>query len=215
MATQKKPTWVLLQYGSVELLDKCMTDRHARRLFYPSVGQMQPGQTVDVQITVENSNVTFPMKAMVDRVQERPESDKPRGVNLQIIEEDKKRFERVCAFVDGMWRPTARRAATRYPAEYKVSYQVAKGWHNGHTIDISTRGMYLRTDGPLAENKQIIKIKLALGRLWSNMELDCEVRWVDTVDGRRGMGLMCTGPQQNLEKLTELIRKLVHDTRPS
>ncbi|MBN2493374.1 MAG: PilZ domain-containing protein [Deltaproteobacteria bacterium] len=214
MASKKKPDWILLEYSSQELLDHSILDRSERLLFYPSVGRMGAGQSLDIQICVEGSNVLFPMKATVQVVRERPEPDKPRGVTLEIIPADAKRFERMCAFADGMWKPSARRAAPRYKAEIRASYTLDGKSHSGETADISTRGIFLRTDGPLAEPGSQFPVRLQPSRLRSSIELVAEVRWVDRVEGRQGMGLLLSGPPEQLSRLTELVHEVVKQQRP-
>lgn len=213
MDSASKPDWLLLEFDCDEVLEKSILDRGRRQVFYPAVGRMQLGQEVDVQITVADSNILFPMKAKVLHVRERPSGpDEPRGATLEIIPEDQRRFDRLCAFVDGVWKPTSRRAAPRFPAFIKASYRYPKDKFIGETLDISVRGMYLRTEGLLPESNVVIPVKLHPGLL-RTIALECEVRWVDKVEGRRGMGLLCKGPQASLERLTELVRQILDRTR--
>ncbi len=213
MDSTSKPDWLLLDFDCDEFLEQSILDRGRRLIFYPAVGRMQQGQEVDVQITVADSNILFPMKARVIQVRERPGGpDEPRGATLEIIRDDQRRFDRLCAFVDGVWKPTSRRAVPRFPASIKASYRYPKDKFLGETLDISVRGMFLRTEGLLPESNVIIPVKLHPGLLRS-ISLECEVRWVDKVEGRRGMGLLCKGPQASLQRLTELVQKILERTR--
>ena len=214
MGIHKKPTWTLLEYASHENLDKAIQDREERKLFFPSVGSMHQGDLVDIQITVEGTNVLFPLKAEVLELRERPESlDKPRGVYLQIIEADRTRFDRLCAFVDRVWAPSARRSAPRLPAEIRASYFYPPRNYPAETIDVSARGMFLRTDGPLEDPGKPVAVRLSPSRLRSTIDLACQVRWTDQVENRRGMGLLCLGPPESMQRLTVLVNEILRRSR--
>lgn len=208
-----RPDWLLLEFDCDEFLEKSILDRGRRLIFYPAVGRMKLDREVDIQITVAESNILFPMKARVIEVRERPGGpDEPRGATLEIIRDDQRRFDRLCAFVDGVWKPTSRRAVPRFPASIKASYRYPKDKFTGETLDISVRGMFLRTEGLLPDSNIVIPVKLHPSLLRS-IGLDCEVRWVDKVEGRRGMGLLCKGPKSSLPRLTELVRQILDSSR--
>ena len=214
MDTGSKPDWVLLEYDSDEILEKSLVDRGSRTIFFPAVGRMRTDEPVDIRIVVGESNVIFPMRASVVEVRERPQGPNlPRGVFLEVIKDDQGRFDRLCAYADGVWRPSARRAHPRYPASYRVSYRYPKDKFPGETLDLSVKGMFVRTEGLLPESGIELQVKLSPGRLRSSIALNCQVRWVDRVEGRRGMGLLCKGPADGLERLAELVSKIVQTTK--
>jgi hypothetical protein len=201
--------WLLLEYGSHELLRQAVWDRDQRVLVFPAVGRMAAGQSVDIQVAVEGSTVLFPLKARVIEVNERPESkQRPRGVWLQIIPEDRERFALMCAFADRAWEPAARRAVPRYPAEIRAAFVLDGAEHPAETADISERGVYLRTGEPLLEPGRAIFVRLWPSRLRTAIELHGQVRWVDPVEGRRGMGILCLGPNESLQRLRRLVESI-------
>ncbi len=57
--------WTLLEFETEQKLSRCLEDRDKSVLFYPSIGNMKVGNLVDLEIAVGDSNVLFPMKAMV------------------------------------------------------------------------------------------------------------------------------------------------------
>lgn len=201
--------WILLEYGSHDLLRQAIWDRDQRVLVFPAVGRMQAGQNVDIQVVVEGSNVLFPLKVRVVEVNERPEGkQRPRGVWLQIIPEDRERFALMCAFADRTWEPAARRSVPRYPAQYRAAFVLDGVEHPAETADVSVRGVFLRTAAPLLEPTRAIFIKLWSSRLRPAIELHGQVRWVDPVEGRRGMGVMCLGPEESLQRLRRLVESI-------
>jgi hypothetical protein len=209
-----KPQWILLEYDSGEILEKSLIDRAQRLLLYPAVGPMQQGAEVDIRIALGDSNILFPLRAAVVEVRTRPKGpDQPRGVVLAIAREDQGRFDRLLAFMDGVWRPSGRRESPRYPIELKASYRYPKDKFPAETTDLSVRGAFLRTEGLLPEPGSVIQVKLNPGRLRSSLALAGEVRWLDRVDGRRGMGLLFTGPAEELVRLANLVDKIVQQTR--
>jgi hypothetical protein len=201
--------WSLLEYESEERLRKCLEDRDKRVLFYPATGRMRVGQLVDIEVSVASSNVGVPMKAMVVARRVRPRgSQSPRGVYLEIIEEDAARFKRLCDLADGVWRPGTRRSAPRLKADIRVSYYLPPDFHAGETVDISERGMFVRTDGTLPKVGQGLYVRMHSSPLWFPISLSTRVCWIDSVDTRRGMGLFCFDSPRALKRLASLIRKL-------
>lgn len=214
MAKTAQPEWILLEYQDDEGMNRSLKDRSRRLVFYPAVGSMEAGQVLDVQFTVEGSNVLFPMQTIVREVTERPHGpDFPRGVLMEVIEADEDRFLRMCAFVDGVWRPTARRTHPRYPALYQAKYKILNQFVSAETYDVSRAGLYLRTNGPLPEPMKPITVRVSPARLRASIELQAQVRWVDSVESRRGMGLLCTGSSTALEKLGALVDKIIESTK--
>jgi len=209
MAEENQADWLLLEYENREQLDLAVHSRDKRTLFYPAIGPMSENQTVNIQVTIENSNVLFPMAAKVVFVRQRPQGkDKPRGVGLQIVQQDSSRFERLCAYIDGVWQPGIRRAHRRYPVSIRASYYLPPKYHDATVTDISAGGLFLRSDGPLPEIGKGVLVRLHPSRLGRAIELECQVRWLDEVAGRRGAGLMCQGPPKGLARLRDLSDKI-------
>jgi hypothetical protein len=201
--------WTLLEYDSPERLDTCLDDRDRRVLFYPATGHMQVGQLVDVEVAVGDSNVLIPMKAMVVARRTRPQGTRsPRGVYLEVVEEDKERYWRLCDFADGIWRPGTRRVAPRLRAEIPVSYYVPPRFHRGETIDVSAQGLFVRSDEQLPEVGQGVLVRLHTSSLWFPISLSARVCWIDTVDSRRGMGVFCFDSPRALRRLAGLVKRL-------
>jgi len=201
--------WTLLEFESEEKLSKCLEDREKNVLFYPSIGNMKVGNLVDLEIAVGDSNVLFPMKAMVVARRTRPKGTKsPRGVFLEVIESDADRFKRLCAFADGQWKPGTRRTSPRLRADFPVTYYFQKKFFNGRVRDISQEGLFIRTDEPLSEIGQGVYVKLRPSRLWFPINLSARVCWIDEVDTRKGMGLYCFATPRGLKKLSALVYRL-------
>ena len=201
--------WTLLEFETEQKLSRCLEDRDKSVLFYPSIGNMKVGNLVDLEIAVGDSNVLFPMKAMVVARRTRPKGTKsPRGVFLEIIESDIERFKRLCAFADGDWKPGTRRAYPRLRADFPVSYYFQKKFFKGEVRDISQEGLFIRTDEPLPELGQGVFVKLRPSRLWLPFSLSTRVCWIDEVDTRKGMGLYCFASPHGLKKLSALVNRL-------
>ncbi|MBW1810052.1 MAG: PilZ domain-containing protein [Deltaproteobacteria bacterium] len=170
---------------------------------------MKVGNLVDLEIAVGDSNVLFPMKAMVVARRTRPKGTKsPRGVFLEVIESDADRFKRLCAFADGQWKPGTRRTSPRLRADFPVTYYFQKKFFNGRVRDISQEGLFIRTDEPLSEIGQGVYVKLRPSRLWFPINLSARVCWIDEVDTRKGMGLYCFATPRGLKKLSALVYRL-------
>ena len=201
--------WVLLEYDTPEKLRRCLEDRDRRVLFYPAVKHMQVGKLIDVEVTAGDSNVLFPLKAMVIARRERPQGTRsPRGVYLEIIKEDTERFGRLCDFADGRWRPGTRRQAPRFRAEIRASYFLPPNFYWGETADISSQGVFLRTDEVMPQIGEGVFIRLHAWRLWFPIKLSARVCWIDEVDTRRGMGLFCFDTPRSLKRLAGLVKRL-------
>jgi Tfp pilus assembly protein PilZ len=214
LASNKQPDWILAEFPTSDQLDLAIRDREKRLLFYPAIGKMQKLDLVDLQVTVEDSNILFPMTAKVVFVRQRPNGkDKPRGVGLQIIDEDARRFDRLCAFVDGVWQPGVRRAHRRYPADFKAKYYFPSKYQPAKAANLSERGVFLRCDGPLPEVGQGLFVSLQTSRLGRPIELESQVRWIDPVESRRGMGLLCQGPDKSMQKLLSLVKKITQEAK--
>jgi hypothetical protein len=201
--------WTLLEYDSGVKLLESIEDREKRVLFYPAVGQMRAGQLVDIEIAVGDMNVLFPMKALVIARRTRPRgTSNPRGVYLEIIEEDSGRFVRLCEFADGSWQPGTRRSSPRLRSELPAKYFYAKQFHDGVILDISVEGLFLRSDGPLPQVGEGLYIRIRTTKLWFPISLSTRVCWIDSVDTRRGMGLYCFGPPRGLKRLAVFATRL-------
>ena len=159
--------------------------------------------------TAGESNVLFPLKAMVIARRERPQGTRsPRGVYLEIIQEDTERFGRLCDFADGRWRPGTRRQAPRFRAEIRTSYFMPPNFYWGETTDISAQGVFLRTDEVMPQVGEGVFIRLHAWRLWFPIKLSARVCWIDEVDTRRGMGLFCFDTPGSLKRLAGLVQRL-------
>jgi hypothetical protein len=206
LTSNKQPDWTLAEYPSCEHLDSAIRDRERRLLFYPETGTMQKLDLVNLRVKVEGSEVLFPMTAKVVFVRQQPEGeDKPRGVGFQIIDEDAKRFDRLCAFVDGVWQPGMRRVYRRHPSDLRAKYYFPSRFQPAKAANLSERGVFLRCDGPLPEVGKEMPIKLVTSRLGHSIRLESQVRWIDPVESRRGMGLLCKGPEKSLQELSNLL----------
>ncbi len=206
--------WVLLEYDTPEKLRRCLEDWERRVLFYPAVKQMQVGKLIDIEIAAGDSNVLFPMRAMVIARRERPQGTRsPRGVYLEIIKEDTDRFGRLCDFADGKWRPGTRRQAPRLRAEMRASYFLPPNFYRCETADVSSQGVFLRTDEVIPQVGEGIFIRLYPRRLWFPISLSARVCWIDKVDTRRGMGLFCFDTPRSLKRLGVLVEKLTNKVK--
>lgn len=207
--------WILLEYANEEKLASCLHDRDQFVLFYPAIGQMQTGQLVDIDVVVAGSNVQVPMRAVVVARRTRPRGSKnPRGVFLEVVPEDRGRYQRLCDFADGTWMPGTRRAEPRLRAALRVAYYLPPRFHRGTTLDISARGMFIRTDGPVPTIGNGIYLKLYRSRLWPPIRLSARICWIDEVDTRRGMGVNCFDSSRALQRLASLVRRLRRRIRP-
>jgi hypothetical protein len=201
--------WILLEYDTPEKLRRCLDDRDRRVLFYPAVKQMQVGKLIDLEVTAGDFNVLFPLKAMVIARRERPQGTRsPRGVYLEIIQEDTERFGRLCDFADGRWRPGNRRQAPRLRAEIRASYFLPPKFYWGETSDVSSQGVFLRTDEVMPQVGEGVFIRLYPWRMWFPISLSARVCWIDEVDTRRGMGLFCFDTPRSLRRLGGLVERL-------
>jgi hypothetical protein len=176
---------------------------------------MQAGQIVDIDVVVANSNVQVPLRAVVIARRTRPKGSRsPRGVFLEIVPEDHGRFERLCDFADGIWEPGTRRAEPRLRAELRVAYYLPPRFHRGTTLDISARGMFVRTEGPLPAIGKGVYIKLYRSSLLPPIRLSARTCWIDEVDARRGMGVNCFDSPRALQRLASFVNRLRRRIRP-
>ncbi len=201
--------WILLSYQDSKMLGQCLDNRAKRILFYPACGKMHAGQMVDIEVSVESANVLIPMKAMVvaRRTRSRGVSN-PKGVYLEVIKQDAMRYQRLCELADGEWTPSKKRSFPRLRIEIPAHYLLSKHRYRGKTFDISAQGMFIRTNRPLPEIGQRMMLWLKTSRFWFPIRLEVEVRWLDLVDDRRGMGVICLAPKRSLKKLKALEHRL-------
>lgn len=201
--------WILLNYESPEKLDACLENRDRLILFYPACGKMHAGQIVDIEVFVENCNVLIPMKAMV--VARRTKSrgaTSLKGVYLEIIKQDAERYQRLCQLATGEWRPSKRRSYPRLRIEIPAYYLHSEHRYRGKTFDICAHGIFIRTNQPLPPVGQRFQLWLHDNRFWLPISLDAEVRWLDLVEDRRGMGIKCIAPKRALKRLSSLEGRL-------
>ena len=208
------PDWILLEYPSREKLKEAVFSQDERVLFFPAIGKMEQGNLADVQVAVEGHNVLFPMKADVIDVRERPTGiNRPRGVMLQVIEPDRERFDRMCEFLEESWQPVNRRSQPRYRTELPALYAYPEEYKHARVLDISAGGLFLRADGPLPSPGDTVQVRLITSRLKADLLLECEIRWIDKVEKRRGMGVLCAGDLKNLRRLQRLVNRIVKQAK--
>ncbi len=211
-----KNKWTSIDFDNEEKLLDSIQDRDRRVLFYPAVGQMKTGEMVDLDISISPDNVFFPMRAMVIGRRTRPRGPaNPSGIFLEVIEEDARRFDRLCAFAEGNWKPSKRRTSPRLRSMMPVTYYLDKSYHQGMAMDICSEGMFIQTNGMLPEIGHGIYVRMPTSPLWIPIRLSTRVCWIDPVDSRRGMGLYCFGSRWHLKRLRSMLHRLKSKKRIS
>jgi len=202
--------WVRLEFSNRRQLARCLEQRQRRILFYPAVGRMQLGHHLDVDVAVSELNTSIPLRVLVVGRRARPRRrGAPRGVYLEIVEADAERYQRLCDLADGKWQPGQLRRYPRARTRLAARYYVPERFHSGIVADISLRGMFLRTSGPLLEQGQGVLVRVRAGWLSRALELEARVCWLDEVESRRGMGLDCFGPAGMLPRLQHLAERIL------
>lgn len=201
--------WVRLEYSDCRQLARCLKQRQRRILFYPAVGRMQLGHHFDVDVAVSQPNTSIPLRVLVVGRRSRPKgAGAPRGVYLEIVEADSGRYQRLCDLADGKWQPGQLRRYPRARTKLAARYYIPKSFHSGVVADISLRGMFLRTQGPLLKRGQGVLVRVRTGWWARVLEVEARVCWLDEIETRRGMGLECFGPPQMLPRLQKLAERI-------
>ncbi|RME23749.1 MAG: PilZ domain-containing protein [Deltaproteobacteria bacterium] len=202
--------FIRLDYSDKAFLARCLVDREKGLLFYPAVGRIKLGDVMNVDVNVSDLNATIRLKVAVVGRRTKPRGAKaPRGVYLEVLDEDRHRYLRLCQIADGMWTPGRARRHPRLSCNFKASYYVPPSFYPGTVKDISKEGLFIHTDGPLVEPGRGVFVQLHTGTFGKRLKLDARVCWTDRVDSRRGMGLNCFGPAGQLKRMGKLVERLI------
>jgi len=204
---------IRLTYQSREELKRCLQDPVRRVLFHPDLLDVQVGEIADIEIGFKDSDIRFPMLAMVSarRVAQKG-SVFPQGLYYEISQKDSQRYRRLHSFAYDTWRPRIGRQK-RYRVVLTVSYRYSYSTHRARTRDISAQGLFVRSDHPLPEEGQDVLVRLRPSWFSWPVNLEARVCWLDQVDSRRGMGLSCSNTD-GLKRLAALAKKLQNQAEP-
>ena len=131
-----------------------------------------------------------------------------RTILVAMVRRFKKMIDRASDF--------SSRTGMRMKRTLSLSYKDARSFLKAYSDNISTGGLFIKTEKPLKQG-EVFLLKLQLPGLSAPMQIKCEVMWTkihagDGPDEAAGMGVrFCEMDQKDKQTLTRYIKKLLKD----
>jgi type IV pilus assembly protein PilZ len=160
------------------------------------LGKLQPGEVVGEMEFISESTRNFTARAVgkttlgiIDREFLDREFNELSGPFRKILTAMTRRLETILDRATGFTARTAPRIAAALP----VAFKDKETFIRASTGDLSTGGLFIRTDNPLPPGRQFV-IRLRLPGLTDPLQAQCEVAWTRTPEQARpdqppGMGV--------------------------
>jgi type IV pilus assembly protein PilZ len=175
------------------------------------LGRLEPGDVIGEIEFISGSRRNLTARAVgqatlgiIDREFLDKEFNELSGSFRKILTAMTRRFEKILERATGFTARTAPRIPTALP----VAFQDRETLVRAYTGDLSTGGLFIKTDHPLPPGRQFV-IRLRLPGLTEPLQIQCEVVWARTPeqagpDQPTGMGVkfsqMSTKDSERLRK---------------